>query len=113
MGERVIYADTARSAQIVLCDLCDSGRCYALNPNISRHAVTMLRPGRGVFESGVIFLASVSTVNVHRFTGKIPDVFKQSQKPLVNLYNVAGVVLGMEFPNTKVRGEPLFCGAFV
>ena len=113
MGERVIYADTARSAQIDLCYLCDSGRCHALNPNVSRHAVTMLRPGRGVFESGVVFLASVSAVNVYRFTGKIPDVFKQSQKPLVNLYNVAGVMLGMEFPNAKVRGEPLFCGVFV
>jgi hypothetical protein len=109
----MINADTARSAQIALRYLCDSGRCHALNPNISRHAVAMLRPGRGVFESGVVFLASISAVNVYRFTGKISDVFKQSQKPLVNIYNVAGVVLGMEFPHPKVRGEPLFCGILV
>ena len=113
MGERVIYADTARIAQIALCNLCDSGRCHALNPDISRHAVTMLRPGGSVFDSGIVFLASVSAVNVYRFTGKISDVFQQGQKPLVNLYNIAGVMLGMKLPDAEMRGEPLFCGVLV
>jgi hypothetical protein len=113
MGERVIYADTARSAQIALCYLCDSGRCHALNPDISRHAITVLRSGGSVFESGIVFLASVSAVNVHRFTGKISDVFKQGQKPLVNLYNIAGVVPGVKLPDAEMGGQPFLCGILV
>lgn len=105
----MIDSDTPRRSQEALCILGYFLRADAFNPDVSRLAFAMLRLRRSIFDSSVVLLGTVSTVNVYRLAGQASDVLQEVNQTGVNNDVVTGVFPAVKLLHFEVRGNKRVC----
>jgi hypothetical protein len=105
----MIDSDTPRRPQKAFGILGYFLRTDTFNPDVSRLTFAMLRLRRSVFDSSVVLLGTIPTINVYRLAGQASDVLQEVNQTRVDDDSITGVFPAVKLLHFEVRGDRRVC----